>query len=185
MSETEPIGISPKRFFRMARIAFALGIICIILVVGLIVVYASMMNTLENTLEDKDNTIRSLNDQIYYINGQLGDLNDTLSMGKGVAWVSQQNVSQPAGSYTSMNFTAPYCGYIIVTIDYATTNNTYVRVIMSSDRFPVSIDEQNNQTFENPHIIIPVLYLSNIEVRIGNNNTDVGATETVTIQYYY
>jgi len=158
------------------NVAIALGIICIILVAGLIAVYASMVNT----LADKDTTISSLNYQNGALQDQLRDLNFTLHVELETT-LYQGDVSQPAGSYTSLNLTTPYAGFLEIIIQNPTTNNTYVRVIWS---YPAFVYDQ--QFHPDPNVpLIPVLSLSNAEVRVGNNNTDVGATETVTIIYKY
>jgi hypothetical protein len=92
----------------------------------------------------------------------------------------QGDVSQPAGSYTSLNLTVPYAGFLEILIQNP-TNNTYIRVIWSY--YDCVYDKQFHP---DPNIpLVPVLSLSNAEVRVGNNNTDVGATETVEIFYKY
>jgi hypothetical protein len=175
MNETESSETKPKRIVGRS-VAIALGIICVILVAGLIAVYASMVNT----LADKDTAARALSYQNGVLQDQLRDLNFTLHVEKETT-LYQGAVSQPAGSYTSLNLTVPYAGFLEILIQNPTTNNTYVRVIWS--HYDCVYDKQFHP---DPNIpLVPVLSLSNAEVRVGNNNTDVGATETVTIFYNY
>jgi hypothetical protein len=166
--------MKPENMVRRS-VAIALGIICIILVASLIAVYVSMVNT----LADKDTTISSLNYQNGALQDQLRDLNFTLHVELETT-LYQGNVSQPTGSYTSLNLTVPYAGFLEILIQNP-TNNTYVRVIWSY--YDCVYDKQFHP---DPNIpLVPVLSLSNVEVRVGNNNTDVGATETVAIIYKY
>jgi hypothetical protein len=177
VDETEPSEIQPKKMVRR-NVAVALGIICIILVAGLVTVYASMVNA----LADKDTTISSLSIQKIFLDNQIGDLNDTLHMRKSATWAYEENVSQPAGSYSVLNFAAPYAGRIDVFVDYSTANNTYIRVIWSSSAMDYDKLVDNVTHSGQP---FPVLPDSNVEVRIGNSNIMNEATETVTIFYHY
>jgi hypothetical protein len=60
------------------------------------------------------------------------DLTSTLDIDKSTVWVDNQTISQPAGSYTDLNFTASYAGYVSVNVQTSTTNTTYVEVIYSA-----------------------------------------------------
>jgi hypothetical protein len=152
--------MSEKKMVRRS-VAFALGIICIILAVGLVGVILSLQN-------------------------QVNDLANTLNLGKSLVWVGNQTVNQGASSYYSFTFSGiGHAGYISVDVQSSTTNNTYVRVIYSvHDGIKFNYD---NQTGVGTGGIVnfPILPNSVVEVRVGNNNTDIGATETVTITYYY
>jgi hypothetical protein len=81
------------------NVAIALGIICIILAVGLVVA-----------------------------DSQISSLNDTVNLAKSTIWVNSQTVSQSAGSYTKWTFSASYAGYVEVDVESATVNNTYVEM---------------------------------------------------------
>jgi uncharacterized coiled-coil protein SlyX len=188
------------------NVAIALGIICIVLVVGLIGAvtnYTSIMRTKDDTIAslnsqitDKDNTISSLNlqiaskdsqisslnSQIVDLQNQINNLNSIINLEKSTVWVDDQTVSQPAGSYTYWTVSAGYAGYISVWVQTSTTSNTYVRVIWSS--YGVNFD-QSITVGVSGTAVFPVLPASGIEIRVGNSNWLSGATETVTITYYY
>jgi hypothetical protein len=177
VNETKPSETKPKRMVRRS-VALALGIICIILVAGLMTIYISLMNT----IADRDATISSLSIQKGFLQDQILDLNDTIHMRKSATWVYGESVSQPAGSYSVLNFTAPYAGRIDVFVDYSTANSTYIRVIWSSSAMNYDKQVDNATRYVQS---FPVLSDSNVEVRIGNSNIIEGATETVTIFYHY
>ena len=154
-------------------VAIGLGIICILLAVGLvgaIANYASIIN-------GKDNTISSLNSQV-------SDITSTLNLGKSTVWVNDETLNQPSGSYTNWSpaFSTSYAGYISVQVHTSTTSNTYVRVIYTSHG--VYYDNQIG-VGTGGTAVFPILPSSSIDVRIGNSNWLNGATETVTITYYY
>jgi predicted PurR-regulated permease PerM len=153
------------------NVTIALGIICIILVVGLIVAVANYTSIIKG----KDDTIASLQNQV-------GDLNSIINLEKSTVWVNDQTVSQPASSYTYWTVSADYAGYISVQVQTSTTTNTYVRVIWSA--YGVNYDHQITVGTSGT-AVFPVLPCSNIEIRVGNSNIVNGATETVTITYHY
>jgi flagellar basal body-associated protein FliL len=158
-------------------VAIALGIICIILVVGL---SGAIL-------------------QIFSLNSQVSDLTDTLNLGKSAVLVNNVTFDVPPSSYQELTYpqvfmepapaqeiTINHAGYISVTIQ-STTNDTYVRVIYSyqgTDNQTLNYDNQMSvRTGEIS--VFPILPTSFLEVRVINNNTDIEAKETVTITYYY
>jgi predicted PurR-regulated permease PerM len=149
-------------------VAIALGIICIILLVGLLgtIVLISSLNS------------------------QVNDLTITLNLGKSTVWLNDKTVGQPASSYTSWTFSASelsYAGYASVNVQTSTTGNTYAEVIYSSHG--VNYDNQIS-VGTGATAVFPVLPASSIEIRVGNTNgvypwASTPATETVTVTYYY
>ena len=115
---------------------------------------------------------------------QVADLTSTLNLGKTTVWVNAQTVSQPAGgfgfSHTDWTNTASYAGYIAVYVS-TSTSTTYVELIYTSHG--VSYDTQTDVGTSGT-AYFPVLP-SSITVEVGNKNLVGGATETVTITYYY
>jgi predicted PurR-regulated permease PerM len=157
----------PKKMVRRS-IAVALGIVFIVLIAGLggaIAYYTMRNNSLQN---------------------QVNDLTNTLNLGKSTVWVNSQTISQDANSYYWWNspfypWNLNYCGYISVQVLSSTTSNTYVRVIYTVHG--INYDNQINVGSMGT-AVFPVLPTS-IEIRVGNTNFFNGATETVTITYYY
>ena len=94
------------------NVAIALGIICIILVVGLGGVMA------------------------YYVN----DLTSTLNLGKSTVWVDEQTISQPDISATYWTESANYAGYVSIYIHSSTSGSNTVEVVYSE--YGVSFSER-------------------------------------------
>ncbi|MGA2310229.1 MAG: hypothetical protein ABSG57_11885 [Candidatus Bathyarchaeia archaeon] len=85
MSEAQPNGTKSKRMVSR-NVAIALGIICVILVVGLgvaVVYYTSTIGSVtsdkDSTIASKDNQIASLNNQILHKNYTIWEQNNTIS----------------------------------------------------------------------------------------------------------
>jgi uncharacterized coiled-coil protein SlyX len=189
------------------NVAIALGIICIILAVGLvgaIADYTSIISGKDNTISSlnsqittKNNTISSLNSQIAdkdsqiaskdsqisNLQNQVYELNDTLNLAKSTVWVSNEAVNQPAGSYVYWTRSPSYAGYVAVNVQTSTTTNTYVRVIYGPTTYGVSYDNQIS-VGTGGWATFPIMPTS-IEIRVGNTNLLNGASETVSIYYYY
>ncbi len=146
------------------RVAIALGIICVVLATSL------------------GGIAFSLNSQITSLQKQVNDLKDIIALEKYEIWADHETLSQPARSYAYWTFSASYAGYLTVTVHTSTTDNTYVRVIWSS----YGVDYDHSIIVGRSGIaVFPILPCSNIEIRVGNTNLLSGATETVTITYYY
>jgi len=135
---------------------------------------------------EKENTnlriiIRGLEEENAYLRDRVKDLESIVNLEKSTVWVDRQTVSQPASRYTDWTFYAPYAGYVVVQVHSSTTDNTYVRAMWSS--YGVHYD-QSVMVGASGAAAFPVLPGS-IEIRVGNTNLLSGATETVTITYYY
>jgi hypothetical protein len=202
MSETKPsdtVLFETKRGKVVGRnIAIALGIICLILIAGLgIVAYMSyspttglqsQLNQLQDTYNSyvashhhTDSEYDSLNSQNTNLQNQVNDLTSTLNLTKSEVWVTSQTVSQPAGTYNFWAHSTTYAGYVRVSVESSTTDKTYIEVLWSSHGvnydYSLSVGVSGTGVF-------PVLP-SSVEVRVGNSNLLNGATETVSITYYY
>ena len=174
------------------NVAIALGIICIILVAALGVVlflaYAPSSNSLQTTynnyVDNHHYTDEEYTQMQASLQAQISNLTSIIGLGNSSVWVNDQTLSQPAGSYNDWSpaFSASYCGYLVVQVLTSTTDKTYVRVSYSSHG--VSYDNQTG-VGSGGTATFPILPSSSIDVRIGNTNLVNGATETVTITYYY
>jgi hypothetical protein len=174
-------------------VAVGLGIICILLAVGLVGVFAYYSMTLNNKNSAYDDYVsshshsnsdyNSLNSQKTNLQNQVNDLNDILNMAKSATWANSETVNQPAGGYYAWGRSpVDYAGYLSVWVQTSTTTNTYVRVIWSSHG--IYYDQQIG-VGSSGTAVFPVLPASSIEIRVGNSNWINGATETVTITYHY
>jgi len=178
------------------KVAIALGMICVVLAVGLVGVVAyytaiinglnSQVSQLQAWLQENitryESQITSLRSQISQLQSQVDEFRAIVNLEKSETWVSRQTVSQPAGGYYYWSFTVRYAGYIVVTVHSSTTDNTYVRVMWSS--YGIIYDKTVNVGASGT-AVFPVLPCSRVEIRVGNTNLVSGATETVSITYYY
>lgn len=188
---SEKIPPPPKKTVSRS-VAIALGIICIILVaslgVALFIGFSPTSGSLQTTYNDyvnnhhhTDDEYNSLNTQNTNLQNQVNDLTSTLNLGKSVVWVTSQSVSQPAGSYNFWSPSANYAGYVTVQVESSTTDKTYIEVLWSAH----GINYDNRISVGASGMgVFPVLS-STVEVRVGNTNLINGATETVTITYFY
>jgi len=142
----------------------------------------TQITNLQNQVSSLNSTINSLNTQITNLQNQVADLTNIVNLVKNTTWVDDQTVSQPANSYTSWTFSASYAGYVSVWVQTSSATDTRVRVIYSSHGvdYDGEIGVGSSGT-----AVFPLLPSSNIEIRVGNHNLVSGATETVTITYYY
>jgi hypothetical protein len=157
-------------------LAIGLGIVCIILLVGLvgaILVYSSSIN-------NKNNKISDLNQQITSLSSQVADLTSIANLNESTAWLTFKNVSIQAGYENVWNFISTYAGYVSVQIFSSTADNTYVRVNYHSHG--VNYDNQINVGMGGT-AVFPVLPAP-IQISVGNPDV-TAATATVTVIYYY
>jgi hypothetical protein len=185
--------------------AIGVGIFCAVLLVAIVysyVTYNSLLQDKDNqiahlnsqlssiqsqnsqnsqNLADKDATIANLQAQLSQKNSDINDLNSIVNLLKPEIWVDEKTVSQGSGAYTYWSPTASYAGYIYVWVESSTSSNTYVEVVWSSH----GIDYSNKITIGTSGTAYFPVLPSNVEVRVGNTNLINGATETVTVTYYY
>jgi hypothetical protein len=159
-------------------IVIALGILVVILGVSNVYVYSSLQGQITNL----QNQITLLNAQTTLLNAQISNLTNIVNLAKSTVWVNNQTITQPSYHYTSWTKSASYAGYVSVNVQSSTTSNTYVEVIWSA----YSGGYDNRTTVgASGTAVFPVLPSSTIEIRVGNTNLLNGATETVTVTYYY
>jgi Flp pilus assembly protein TadG len=204
---TKPRGtitFEPKRGKVVGRnVAIAFGIICLILIACLgVVIYmayspavSTSTTSLQNQINDINSTynsyvsahthtndeFNSLNSQNTNLQDQVDDLTRTLNLTKSEVWVTSQTVSQPAGTYNFWTNSTNYAGYVMVSVESSTTDKTYIEVLWSS--YGVNYDYSLSVGVSGTGVF-PVLP-SSLEIRVGNSNLLNGATETVSISYYY
>jgi hypothetical protein len=118
------------------NVAVALGIICILLVVGLGGAFAYYVTIMNSRITDKDNTISSLNSELSNLNGNFS--NYKLLKDFTVVAINQIIKNQTViafGSVTGgyvggeITFAAFYSGYLAVTINDSTENPMTVRLL--------------------------------------------------------
>jgi len=104
------------------------------------------------------------------------------SLVDSTVWVNDQTISQPAGASTSWTDSVNYAGYVSIAVLSSTSSSTYAHVAYSAD----GVNYDNTTSVGTTGTAyFPVLPSSSITVEVGNKNVVNGATETVTITYYY
>ncbi|HML01771.1 MAG TPA: hypothetical protein VK487_00190 [Candidatus Bathyarchaeia archaeon] len=172
-------------------IAIALGIICLVLVIGLvgaIADYTSMVSSRDNTISSQNSHIATNNNTISSLNSQVLNLTEIVNVQQNEGWFAYEDVTQPANSSTNLTFLANYTGYVAVWIAQLSTPNTYVRVIYSANTIygKLNYDNQIPVSVRNTTVLFPILPAS-IEIRVGNTGTYLNepATELIAITFYY
>jgi cell division protein FtsL len=201
VDETKPSVPKPQKMVSR-NVAVALGIICVILiaVIAIFSVTGISAQNSYNNLQNKNKQLQtwltenvSQNENLQNQNSQLqtsldenesqiNNLTNILNLANSTVWLNDQTTSQPHGSSTSWTESANYAGYVSIFVLSSTTNSTYARTLYSVD----GVNYDNTVSVGASGIVyFPVLPSSSITVEVGNNNSLLPATETVTITYYY
>jgi hypothetical protein len=163
----------PEKKVVSRTVAIALGLICIILVVGLIGViadYTSIINGKDNNISDLQSRLNVLT---FFTNS--------------TKWVNSQTIMQRAGSYTNWTFQAVYAGFVTVSVTRIPVLTMPFNVSVEVKWFYAGVEYDNQTTIYQPSVLtFPVLPAS-IEFRVGNFNLSGGEAlaENVTITYWY
>ena len=136
---------------------------------------------LQERLADLQYQVFSLQSQIDSLQSQVNELTKIVNLEKKRVFVDHAAVNQPASSYVYWEIPVDHAGYLVVTVHTSTTTNTYVQVVWSSHgvNYDETIRIGSSGTARFP--VLP----GTVEVRVGNTNIVNGATQTVTITYYY
>ena len=139
-----------------------------------------------NSLQDTYNSYLAMHhhsdNEYSSVQSQVNDLTITLNLGKNTIWVDQQTISQPASSFTVWTFSASFAGYVSVYVASSTVGGTHVEATYSSNG--VNFHQELVVNAGN-YAVFPILPSSSIEIGVGNGNILNGATETVTVTYFY
>jgi len=149
--------------------------------------YNSLLTTYNGYKNDHTYTneqYQSLANQTSSLNNQVDDLTNTLNLSKSITWATNETVSQsPANDplhYSTWTNATNYAGYLSVNI--SSTNNT-IWVIVFYSLYGIHYDN-SFIVWSSGTEYFPVLP-STVTVEVLNANEVSGATETVTITYYY
>jgi hypothetical protein len=181
MDETEPKKMVSR------NVAFALGIICVILIgslAGAIAYYTTVVN-------GKDNTISSLDSQLSNVNGNFSNyelLKDFTVIANNQTVVPFANFTGGYAGY-EFQFQALYSGYVSVTVNDSTENPTTARLIYFNIDYSLENDVEIpiNRTYNfpvtgtlSPDEAAPAF----VEI-LFKNPVYADDSATVTIVYYY
>ena len=195
------------------RVAIALGMICIVLVAGLvgaIAVYMPMVNSLESQIAEKDSAISFLNSQVSSLNSQVSSLQDNLEQTK-IELVESQEAIQTLNSRILNYLNIIYLNETVYLVsDYGLTQNAsdytmaWADIIEYAGYVSVGVESTSNTTYarvfySSPHgvnydhnvtvgtsgiAVFPVLP-GGIEVGVGNTEQADNVTALVTASYTY
>jgi len=193
----------------------ALGLVCIVLVAGLvgaIAVYTPRVNNLESQIAEKDNTISSLNSTVSSLNNTISSLNRTNQVLQNT--ISQLSLNQSDISALELqiaylsNITQLRVHGLLVynqAVNQAADANTTIFTNVINYAGYVSVDVQSNSTTT----YVELAYSSHgvnydnsvtvgtsgtaafpvlpgsVEIRVGNTETVDSVNATVTATYYY
>lgn len=142
---------------------------------------SSDRNELQAQVDDLERENARLQSDLDQKNAEIVDLNKIINLQESSVWVNDETVNNTPNSYTYWKPSASYAGYVVVNVETSTTSNTYARVIYNSH----GVDYDESITVgSSGNAVFPILP-GTIEVRVGNTNLLNGATETVTVTYYY
>jgi len=176
------------------RAAIGLGIVSMVLVAGLVGVFAYFMpivNDKDNTIARKDSQIASLNSNVTSLQNQVNNLTDNLNLRESTVWVDGGTVnlmdSFPMDSPPTYEENASIAGYVAVQVSNQYEYNATVEVRYSSHgvNYENSIIVGNSGT-----AVFPVLPSSSISIYIFQTFNEHFILSgplyaTVTITYYY
>lgn len=134
---------------------------------------------------------KTINDIILYsttdvveLNANITTLNGLLNLADSATWINNETVSEPAAgqgiAWHDWTFPASYAGYVTISVSSASPDS------WAHAEYSAYGLNYNNETNvgTNGTATFPILP-SNVTVGVGNGNLGGGATQTVTITYYY
>jgi hypothetical protein len=148
--------------------------------------YNSAIASYENNHHYTDVQYNTMQTNYQNAQSQVDNLTSIANLNKQNTWENNLAVNEGADTYWQkayVNF-VNYAGYLVVSVDSSTASNTYVEVIytynlMTFDR-TVDFSPLGTGLAE-----FPVLPATEIDVRVGNSNLLMGASQTISIWYHY
>jgi hypothetical protein len=124
----------------------------------------------------------------------MNNLTNIVNLADSTIWVNNQTISEPAAgsgiAWNDWTFSTNYSGFVLVKV-LSANPNVLAHVTYYSwnyySAYLIGYDTQKNvpQSKVVQILSFPILPSSNVTVGVGNGNLIDGATETVTITYYY
>jgi len=157
--------MSEKKMVRR-RVATVLGIVCLVLLAGLV-----------------------------YVSIQMVDLTNIADLRKSKVWMDNEPYTFLPNSETDFFYTVDYAGYVTVQVT-TSTNTTYVEVsytfMVSNTPYGVYYDKRVYFDPANEEAVFPVLPLKDhetlagrIEIAMGNSDQLNNVTCNIIMIYYY
>ena len=180
-------GQKPEKKVVGRAMAIAVGIICTVLAIGLVVVianYASIINDKNNIINDKDNIINEKNDTISSLNSQISDLNSSnqylqnqidclynIANLKNRLFLGNGTIYPTEFANDTIDLRG-YLGYLTVLIGTPAPNSATLRVISGINY------DQTISIGTSTRIVIPVLH-SFVSIIIEHATSVVTHVETL------
>jgi len=143
----------------------------------------SSYNSLQSQYSSLQSQYSSLQSQYSSLQSSYANLQSIANLQQTTTWVNAQTVSEGPGGDYYWSFSAPYAGYVTVTVSSSTTSNTWIEIFGTSSN-GIGYDTGEIPIVSGGTISYPVLP-GTVYVEVGNNNLANGATETVAITYTY
>jgi uncharacterized coiled-coil protein SlyX len=144
--------------------------------------YQNQITSLNSTITSQKAQITSLQSQVTNLQNKITDI-ENLSYSQ--IWVDDQTVNEPAGgtgiSYYYWYRSANCSGYVSIDVISATAG-AWTTVIYSSHGINYNVATNVGTS---GIAYFPILPSQTITLGVGNGNLAGGATQTVTITYYY
>lgn len=165
------------------KTVFLVLVMVFIFLIGGIVGISSVSNAQDMGESSLDSSLYS---QISVLQNQVNSLNATVNLENATVWLSTQNplalVTQANGTYSYLDFSASYAGYVLINVQASTSNTTFVGV--SYDAYGVNFG-QTIRVGRTGTGVFPVLPCNDIKVLVGNTNLSGPATEKISVIYYF
>jgi hypothetical protein len=141
--------------------------------------YTNEVNQYNNYVTDHHHSDEDYNTT----SSQNTNLNNITNLADSIVWENNDSIQQPAGQYTNWTESVNYAGYVSVWVQSSDVTSTHVAVSYSA--YGVSFNQEIVVSVGGT-AVFPILP-SNITVFVGNGNLgfEGGASETVTITYFY
>jgi hypothetical protein len=167
-------------------VAIGLGIASIILVAGLVGVFAfytSIVDDKDNAIAGKDNQIASLNSNVTSLQNQVNNLSDALNLQKSSIWVDFGTVNIMSSAPACVK-NAAFAGYVSVEVSLQYNVTVEVRYFAHAVNYENSVILGNSGTAVFP--VLPSDILFYISQTWSEDFVLSGPLyATVTITYYY
>jgi hypothetical protein len=147
-----------------------------------ITLYDNQVNQYNNYVADHHHTDEDYN----AISSQNTNLINITNLAKSIVWENNDSIQQPAGQYTNWTESVTYAGYVSVWVQSSNATGTpSAHVAVTYSAYGVSFNQEIGVSVGGT-AVFPVLP-SNVTIFVGNGNLGFqgGASETVTITYFY
>ncbi|MGD0029598.1 MAG: hypothetical protein ABSC91_11730 [Candidatus Bathyarchaeia archaeon] len=174
-------------------VAVALGIVCIVLVAGLVagLTYSTIIiNNKDVTYNDYTATHSHTNDEFSTMVNQGLNYYGIATLFNYTLVADGTEIYQLANSSSSWNFSATYAGYVVVrvvsdtTVYAQATYTSYVGSIVEPFHYDQRID-LSPTGFGRFEGLFPILPSTSAQVRVGNTNLSGEVRESIFITYIF